>query len=331
MGNWFSKALGAIPVVGPLISSGLDLLTGTSAANKTNNTNLQIARETNQAQMELAQYQADRNYQLWQENNAYNSPSAQMDRYKEAGLNPNLIYGEGSSSAGNSSSPAEGYQAPTLQRATAVAPRIDSGAIANAFGQSMLMAADIAKKRAEVDNLHQNTVNLQSDNELRQLQIIMQNYQNSKTRDEAFFWKDLMENRVKSLQGSAHLSESNALTNDLIRPHLVELKKVEVQQAMLQNEDIRYKVEKLNPAQAQKLYTEIANLIAQSQLYKANAALSMSNIDLNDRKWMESTVKQHGMELNNKILQKLADYGINVKESGVIGLVNKIIGNIVNF
>jgi hypothetical protein len=38
---------------------------------------------------------------MWNMQNEYNSPEAQMDRYREAGLNPNLIYGNGSSSSGN--------------------------------------------------------------------------------------------------------------------------------------------------------------------------------------------------------------------------------------
>jgi len=31
---------------------------------------------------------------MYEKNNAYNSPAAQMARYKEAGLNPDLIYGK---------------------------------------------------------------------------------------------------------------------------------------------------------------------------------------------------------------------------------------------
>lgn len=34
----------------------------------------------------------------WDKQNKYNSPSQQMQRYKEAGLNPNLIYGQMSNS-----------------------------------------------------------------------------------------------------------------------------------------------------------------------------------------------------------------------------------------
>lgn len=40
---------------------------------------------------------------MWNMQNEYNTPLAQMQRYQQAGLNPNLIYGNGVSSAGNAS------------------------------------------------------------------------------------------------------------------------------------------------------------------------------------------------------------------------------------
>lgn len=51
--------------------------------------------------------QNEYNMQMWHMQNAYNTPAAQVARYREAGLNPNLIYGNGSSSAGNASSAPE--------------------------------------------------------------------------------------------------------------------------------------------------------------------------------------------------------------------------------
>lgn len=48
----------------------------------------------------------DYSYKMWQENNAYNTPLAQMQRLLEAGLNPHLAYQ--SVSTGNSGSPAGG-------------------------------------------------------------------------------------------------------------------------------------------------------------------------------------------------------------------------------
>lgn len=64
----------------------------------------------NKANMKLAEYQNEQNIAMWERNNAYNTPAAQVQRYVEAGLNPNLMYSQGST--GNSSS------APTMQRAT---------------------------------------------------------------------------------------------------------------------------------------------------------------------------------------------------------------------
>ena len=50
----------------------------------------------------LAKYQNELNVQNWEMQNAYNSPKAQMARLKEAGLNPNLVYGS-SANTGNAS------------------------------------------------------------------------------------------------------------------------------------------------------------------------------------------------------------------------------------
>ncbi len=52
---------------------------------------------------ELAKFQFDQNLEMWNRQNAYNDPASQMQRYTDAGLNPNMIYGSGTSSAGNSS------------------------------------------------------------------------------------------------------------------------------------------------------------------------------------------------------------------------------------
>lgn len=56
---------------------------------------------TNRANLILAEYQNQWNLDQWNRENEYNSPVAQMARYQEAGLNPNLIYGQQNLSAGS--------------------------------------------------------------------------------------------------------------------------------------------------------------------------------------------------------------------------------------
>lgn len=56
------------------------------------------------AQYALAKQQNDYDLNLWNMMNEYNSPQSQMQRFKEAGLNPMLVYQQGT--PGNASSPA---------------------------------------------------------------------------------------------------------------------------------------------------------------------------------------------------------------------------------
>lgn len=61
-------------------------------------------KSANAASYRMQKQQFQNDLKMWQLNNEYNSPSAQLQRYQDAGLNPRLIYGSGTASAGNSSS-----------------------------------------------------------------------------------------------------------------------------------------------------------------------------------------------------------------------------------
>jgi len=65
----------------------------------------------NRANRKLAEYQYSKELEAWNRQNEYNSPTNQMARFKEAGLNPALIYGKGT--AGNATTLPK-YQAPTI-------------------------------------------------------------------------------------------------------------------------------------------------------------------------------------------------------------------------
>lgn len=93
--------LAALPVVGGIIDTAI------STANSRRNTD-----KTIEAQKREAELAYQRQVAMWHMQNAYNSPSEQMKRFGAAGLNPHLIYGQGS--AGNANSTPQ-YQAPNLQ------------------------------------------------------------------------------------------------------------------------------------------------------------------------------------------------------------------------
>ena len=54
-----------------------------------------MQERNNRMQMELARYKYQKDLEMWNLQNQYNSPAAQMARLAEAGLSPNLVYGGG--------------------------------------------------------------------------------------------------------------------------------------------------------------------------------------------------------------------------------------------
>lgn len=67
--------------------------------------------------------QQEYNKDLWDYQNAYNTPQAQMERLKAAGLNPRLIYGSGSANTGNAG-PIAPTEVPSRQAATPEIPDV---------------------------------------------------------------------------------------------------------------------------------------------------------------------------------------------------------------
>lgn len=103
-----------------------------------------------------AKYAAKKNLEFWHMQNAYNDPSAQMERLRAAGLNPNLIYGSGTGQAsGNAESiapfkPAEYKMENPLSQIQQFADYGVKQAQANNLGaQSNNVAQDTALKAAQ--------------------------------------------------------------------------------------------------------------------------------------------------------------------------------------
>lgn len=90
-------------------------------------------------------------HKLWQENNAYNSPSAQMARLKAAGLNPNLVYQNGGVTA-----PSDQISPPSFQTSPI-----------NEFNSVMPNAIQASSIEADIDNKNALTANILADNRVK--------------------------------------------------------------------------------------------------------------------------------------------------------------------
>lgn len=126
--------------------------------------NRKTARENTDKNIAAAKSESElayqRSMQQWDAQNQYNSPAAQMARFTKAGLNPHLIYGQGS--AGNASSPPQ-YQPANLQyhyQAPAYGAAISSilptlMAVGTWMQNMRLSEAELEKKTTDTDRVRQ--------------------------------------------------------------------------------------------------------------------------------------------------------------------------------
>lgn len=99
-------------------------------------------RQTRQFTRSMYDTQRQHALQDWEMQNAYNSPQAQMQRLKSAGLNPNLVYGQGA--VANAS---QGVRSTDSKSWNPQIPQIQTDWLTSALGQTQ----SIELKKAQMD------------------------------------------------------------------------------------------------------------------------------------------------------------------------------------
>lgn len=131
---------GIIDLAGPAIGAGSDTLQGHyNRQQQTSNIKRGVAENKR-----MAEYQWNQELDLWNKSNEYNSPKSQMARLKEAGLNPNLVYGNGIKNVGNSQLPK--YNSPTADYS-----QVPANQTASNIGSLMDRYLDQKTKAANID------------------------------------------------------------------------------------------------------------------------------------------------------------------------------------
>ena len=174
------------PLIGSaLISGGASLLgnlfgglSSGSAQRSANATNLQIAQMNNQRQYQMFQEQNAFNERMYNQMQQYNTPTAQMQRYADAGINPYIAAGNvqtGNVQSALQSAPAPQMQAAQMQPVTGPGDAMMNAgnqisSIINQYAQNALALAQAKKTNAEanwVDRLNSaNVLKLNSSSRL---------------------------------------------------------------------------------------------------------------------------------------------------------------------
>lgn len=231
----------------------------------------------NRYQKELMAYQNEWNLEQWHRQNEYNSPIQQMARYQEAGLNPNLIYSQGS--------PGNSQQVPSAASANLQAP--DFSRVGTDFTTTFMnyqgQASQIAlnDSMANKNNQEANLTKVQTAYE--QLKVVEQQLLNKnlpeqirldlQTKAEQLrgivlgnnFAEDTYGNRVATV---AEQLEGVKKTNALIDQNIEIAKK--------NNEKLAFELENM-----QKVLNAQLNLMY-AQANQANAAATLSREQANE-------------------------------------------------
>lgn len=127
-------------VTAALVSAGANVLG--------NVFNVSGQKSANQANMELAKYQFERNLEMWNMQNEYNLPKNQVKRLKDANLNPVLAFSGGQVS-GNVASDSPRYDAPNIHPY-----QVDStglASIGSSYIQAKAQSQNIELMKSQVD------------------------------------------------------------------------------------------------------------------------------------------------------------------------------------
>lgn len=204
---------------GSLLSAGGGLVSGVVNNLFANS----AARKQHEREKELMDIENQYAIDMFNRTNAYNTPSQQMKRFREAGLNPNLMYGNGSAASGNADMPS----APSSGTAAkAEYPGIGNlGASAyQAYGESLQyksVEAQTEKTRSENLAVLQSTKNAQVQ-ELIALQDLRAKARENDIGDatvdasieQAFFNLSRTNAEISSLQASTDESRSRKKVNE---------------------------------------------------------------------------------------------------------------------
>jgi len=289
-----------LPLI-PLIAGASALAGGGIDAISTGRQN----RKSREFSREMYERQKQDNLSFWNLQNEYNSPQSQMNRFQEAGLNPNLIYGQGNS--GNSGS----VQTPDVQSPQFRTP--EYGRAVSAGGLSVINAIyDLDIKAAQADNLRaQNTV-IEQDALLRAAQIAQTRISTSRGEFDLNF-----ETQFRDISADAKredLRQTKAFTDIALRK--------DVRDAALNSTSIAEAFSRMQTAMDQRAGMALSRsqTIEETRRIKAEVARINQNIQLMKQ---DGTLKSLDIELRKQ--------GINPQDPMWARIIGRLLARATDF
>ena len=170
-----------VPLIGAAaIGAGASLVGGAMGAlgqSSANKTNIRLQREQNAWNERQAEKANQWNLQQWERENLYNSPQQQMQRLEQAGLNPNLMYGQGNPGSASSLK---------SEMPSSVAPaRVNSSLqfLGNSLVPAISMYQDLQNKQAQLSVQQKQAALLDQEIAGKALDNVLKGYNNTMAKE----------------------------------------------------------------------------------------------------------------------------------------------------
>lgn len=157
-----------LAAIAGMATAGGTALLGNKASNKNYKRQVEQNAANQVHEANMANVARQWSIEDWNKQNKYNSPEQQMNRLRQAGLNPHLIYGKGATHT------AQAIQQTNTKPNSAQAPQKDNSFIKNIpenFNSAFGAYSSIASKKLDQDAAQQNIDLLMAEKQLKQLEI----------------------------------------------------------------------------------------------------------------------------------------------------------------
>lgn len=163
---------------GGTIGAGVATVGNIISTYMSNKANAEEAEKDRKFQELMAQRANDWSIQQWNRENAYNDPTAQMERLKRAGLNPNLVFSNGSLNNSAAPSPsvqmASGSSAAGSQRPYILDP-LTAAQVANINADTRQKEKSLEVSDAQINQLNATASNLKKQTDVLQKELDLKN------------------------------------------------------------------------------------------------------------------------------------------------------------
>lgn len=186
----------------PLAAAGIGAAAGAYSSWRNRRKQKEQNEADRQHELEVLEKQREWSLSDWDKQNAYNSPEEQMNRLRQAGLNPHLVYGKGADNTAAAINQTK--STPSSKPAPFMAPLNTSG-IQNAI----LQHAQIKQMSAQTDNLYEQNQLLQKEMLVKDMDIAGKGIKNARDKFDYELANELRENTIEAANIDVEMKKQN--------------------------------------------------------------------------------------------------------------------------